>query len=85
MQAYSRYQYVPVTFGAANTDLVVEHSLAPSVPDTVHYQVLQADRACRVYHDQSLTRRSWAAGYVVLRNDTANAVVTLLLTLPTET
>lgn len=79
---FSRYQYVDVTFGStANLDTVITHDLLPDNPEGVNYEVVRADRACRIYNDESPTRRPWARGYVVLRSDTADATVRLRLTL----
>lgn len=82
---YSRFQYVTAVFDGANEELVIEHQLFPDDAEAVHYQVVTADRACRIYHDQSATRKRWPNGSVILKSDTALASVTLLLSLPTET
>jgi hypothetical protein len=73
-----------VRFALANVDTTIEHDLRPSDPETVMYQVMRADRACRIYDDQSGTRKPWAADYVILRSDVAGASVRLLLTRPPE-
>jgi hypothetical protein len=78
---YSKFQYVTVTFGTANSDLDVPHDLNPNDPEGVDYEVVRADRACKVYDKQSGTRRAWASNYIVLRCDTAFAVVQLRLSL----
>lgn len=77
---FASYQYVTVTFGTANTDLDIVHTLAAPDPDAIDYQVVRADRAVVVYHDASGGRRPWVAGRLTLRANTANAVVDLLLT-----
>lgn len=74
------YQYVDVTFGSANTDLDIRHSIATAQPDNINYQLVRADRATSLYHDQSATRKPWAEGYVILRSSAANAVCRILLT-----
>lgn len=79
----TKYQYVTVVFGAAGIDLAIEHTLAPELPDLVDYEVVQRDRPCQVYHDETSDRRAWTAGQILLRCDTADARVTLRLTLPT--
>lgn len=79
---YSKFEYVTVTFPAvANTAIDVGHSLAPPDANNVDYEVVRADRACRVYDDQSGTRRTWQTNYIVLKCDTASAVVQLRLSL----
>lgn len=81
---FSVYQYVDVTFGDANVDAFIQHNLPASDPEKVRYEVVSADRAARVYHDQSATRRAWGTGYILLRCDVANAVVRLRLSLEPE-
>jgi hypothetical protein len=78
---FSAYQYVDVTFGTAGVDTLVTHSLPVSDPEDVRYEVIKADRACRVYDDQSATRRAWGNGYLLLRCDVNDAVVRLRLSL----
>ena len=79
---YSAYEYVTVTFGSANTDRDIRHSLRPLSPENIHYQLVESDRSTTIYHDQTGTRRAWGPGYIVLRSSVASAVVTLLLTVP---
>jgi hypothetical protein len=80
----AQFTYIDVTFGTADTDLVVQHDLQPDDPESVGYQVVRRDRACEVYDDQSSTRRAWTKSSIVLRCDTADAVVRLLLTVPQD-
>jgi len=76
----SQHQVVHATFPAsANTDLDIRHTLTPSDPEWVDYQVLKADRACCLYHDTSRTRKAWTKGVVYLRCNVASAVVDVLL------
>lgn len=77
---YASYQELEVTFGSADTDMDIRHSLKTDRPDNIDYQVLRADRATSIYHDQSATRKVWGDGYIILRSSAANAVVRLLLT-----
>jgi hypothetical protein len=76
---FSAFTYIDVTFETANLDVQVDHTLRPITPEDINYQVVRADRACLIYHDQSATRRPWGRGYILLRSDTAGAKVRLLL------
>ena len=77
---YAQWERVDVTFGAANTDYDIPHTLKIADPEDEDYSVLRADRATSIFHDQSATRSPWQLGYVLLRSSAASAVVTLLLT-----
>jgi hypothetical protein len=80
---FTQFDYADVQFGAADTDQLVPHAFTRmDDPEQVGYVVVQADRACRVYHDTSVTRRAWGANFCILRCDTPDAAVRLLLTLP---
>lgn len=79
---FDAFQFIEVSFGAADTDLDIPHTLAPLDPESLGYLVLKADRATSIYHDQTGTRRPWTRDYIVLRSSTANAVITLLLVKP---
>ena len=75
------WEYVTVTFPSTpGTDITVPHGLQPTDPEAVDYEVVKADRAARVYNDQSGTRHTWGVGDILLRCDTANAVIDLRLT-----
>ena len=76
----ARWQYVTVTFGSANTDYDIPHTLRVTDPEAVNYQVVRADRATSIYHNQAAGRTTWKPGYILLRSSIANAVVRLLLT-----
>lgn len=79
-QPFAQWQEVDVTFPAiADTDVVVEHSLAPPTVDHINYRPQRKDRAADVYHDTSATRKQWQTGYILLRSNVANAKMTLLL------
>ena len=75
------WQYIEVTFGSANTDYDIRHNLTPANPEEILYQVVRADRATAIYHDQTGTRKAWGTGYIILRSSVASAKVTLLLTI----
>lgn len=77
-----QWQEVDVTFGSANADYDIQHTLTPSDPENVRYLVVSADRATSLYHDQSGTRRSWVSGLITLRSSVASAAVKLLLYVP---
>jgi hypothetical protein len=77
---YARYERVTVTFSlGANVDHAVSYTVQVRDPEAVDYQIIGKDRACDIYHDQSITRRSWQRGTLYLRSSVADAVVTLLL------
>jgi hypothetical protein len=74
------YEYVSVIFPlAANTDTQIVHSLKPATVDAVDYEIVNKDRACDVYRDNSASRAPWGKDFIVLRCSVANAVVTLRL------
>ena len=79
------WQYVEITFDSANTDRIIEHALHPPSVEEVNYQVVRADRATSIYHDQSGTRRYWGSGFIVLKSSIASAKVRLLLTVENDT
>lgn len=79
---YTTYEYVNVSFTAADTDKDIRHNLRPADPEGIHYQVVRRDRNTTIYHNQTGTRREWGAGYIVLRSSAASANVTLLLFTP---
>lgn len=78
---YTTFEYLTVTFTTANADLPIAHSLRPSNPEDIDYEVVRKDRACDLYHDQSGTRKAWKAGYIILRSSVANAVVDVRLSI----
>ena len=78
----ARFEEVIVIFGSANTDFDILHNLHPASPENIRYQVVNADRATSIYHDQSSTRKPWGTGYIILRSSAASARVTLLLSVP---
>lgn len=74
------FQYLDVTFGSADTDLDIRHSISTARPDDIDYLLVRSDRATSIYHDQSSTRKAWGKGYVILRSSAANANCKILLT-----
>jgi hypothetical protein len=79
---FLRYEYVTVTFPSSpDTDIDIAHSLAPSNPDEVDYEVVRKDRAADIYNDTSGTRRAWGSNYITLRCTVASAVVQLRLSI----
>lgn len=74
------FQYVEVTFGTANTDYDIRHSIKTPNPDDIQYQLVRTDRATTIYNDLSATRKKWQEGYVILRSSAANANCRILLT-----
>jgi hypothetical protein len=79
-QPLAQWEEVDVTFSStANADTLVEHHLEPANPDAVYYIPVRKDRVAQVYHDTSVTRKSWQNGFILLRSDVASARMTLLL------
>lgn len=77
---YARYDRVTVTFSlGADMDHPVFYNMQVRDPEAIDYEIRQKDRACDIYHDQSVSRRSWEPGVIYLRSSVANATVTLLL------
>jgi hypothetical protein len=77
---YARYDRVTVTFSlGADVDHAVPYHMHIRNPEAIDYEVRGKDRACDIYHDQSLTRRAWEPGVIYLRSSVADATVTLLL------
>jgi hypothetical protein len=77
---FTNYQYVEVTFGAADTDLDLRHGLRVALPDDIDYTLMRSDRSTNIYHDQSASRKVWGSNYVILRSSAANANCRILLT-----
>ena len=78
----THFQVVDITFATADVDTVVEHNLRPAVPEHAAYIVLQSSGPANIYHDMAAARRPWASGTLLLRSDTANVRVRLLVMLP---
>ena len=76
---FAKFAYVDVTFGTANTDYIVTHTLATPDPEELRWWVVKNDTAGVVYRDAGTPPRSWGEGYVVLKCSVANANVRLLL------
>jgi hypothetical protein len=77
------FEYLSVTFpSTADTDWAIATALAPEDPEGLIYQLVRADRACYVYHDQSSTRVPWKSGQMILRCSAANASVLLRVEIP---
>lgn len=86
---FSRWEYVPVTFpSTANIDVIVRHSLNPTDPESVVFQVLNPAHltapaaATYVYKDSSATRKPWQGGYIVVRSTGTSYSCILLVALP---
>lgn len=73
------YEYVDVTFIAADTDQVVNYSIInPENPLDVRFlDINQGD--ARVYRSRAYDSKQWNYGYVVLRCDTAGYTTRLML------
>jgi hypothetical protein len=85
---FKRYEYVTVTFGAANTDLVIPYSiLRPTDLESVRWMDVSpttvysggSETVAHVYRSQDPTRLAWGANYIVLRATVANYSTRLLL------
>ena len=84
---YAQFQYITVTFNATpDTDTDIRHRMQPPDPEGVDFQVVGWDydavptAAPVVYRDISATRRTWGAGYIILRCSEASVTARLLLT-----
>src|SRR4051812_4089371 len=81
LQPIAQWQELDVVFpSVADTDITIQHTLAPPTPEHINYYVIRQGQACSVYHDSTGTRKPWASGYIILRSSVASAKVTLLLT-----
>lgn len=76
---FAAFTFVDVTFGSANTDYIIEHTLVTPDPEVIRWWVVKNDTAGVVYRDAGTPPRSWGDGYVVLKCSVANANVRLLL------
>lgn len=83
-----QYEFVDVTFTAADTDTVIPYTvLTPENPDAVRYldvtqgavNVGGADSVATVYRSVLPTRLAWARGYVILRSTVAGYATRLKL------
>ncbi len=75
---YAAFEYVTVTFGTANTDYIVSHSL-PGNSDNIRWHPVSIEGNGTIYRDNSADRQAWGDGYIVLRSSLANHVCRLLL------
>jgi len=73
---FGQYQYVDITFGAANTDYRIRHDLKAVPLTEVYYTVVKKDRATDVYTG---TVTLWDEQHIILKSTVANAQVTILL------
>lgn len=78
----ARFEFQDVLFSTAHMDVVVQHGLRPTGGEQIAYVVVQSTGPAHVYQDASSTRRKWTQDTIVLRSDTANVRVRLLLFLP---
>ena len=79
---FAAFTFVDVTFGTANTDYIISHTLTTPDPEVIRWWVIQNDTAGVVYRDpptSGVAPRNWGEGYVVLKCSVANANVRLLL------
>jgi hypothetical protein len=85
---FRRFEYVTVTFGAADTDHVIPYTiLRPNdiqsirwidiTPGTVYNG--SSETAAVVYRSNKPDRMAWAPGYIVLRSTVADYSTRLLL------
>ncbi len=81
---FERREFHHVTFSAAHHDVVVFHELGPQNPDHVDFIVMQKSTPCDIYVNRTVGFRPWGANYIVVRCDTDNAEVDLLLFLRNE-
>ncbi len=77
---FAQYQVVDVEFpSTADSDLIVRHGLDVKNPYDVQFTVLKQYQPGSVYEDDTIDKRPWQLGYVVLRSDTASWRGRLLL------
>lgn len=76
---YAQYELVNVTFGDANENLDIRHSLKPPTPEHVLFQVVSSTAPVHVFRDISSGRKPWREGVIVLQADASDVSVTLLL------
>lgn len=73
-----------VVFATADVDVPVVHELKSDGPYQICYEVLQRSAGGVVYHDLSLTRKTWQRGTIYLRS-TVPMVATIRLSTPIKT
>lgn len=77
-----RWQFVDVFFEDFDTDVIVPHNLDPSASEEVFYTVVRQAGPGVVYESSSEPgAKKPARNYIVLRSDTSDLRVRLLLTL----
>lgn len=80
---YSRFEYVNVTFNAsANVDTDIPHSLSPSDPEIVRWEVVSLGHTAAagvIYKDTSATRKAWQTTHIYLRSTVASVTARLRL------
>ena len=80
----ARYEYVDVTFGAANTDHVVPYTtLKPTDLEDVRWLDITPNSASAtipvIYRSTDASRKGWGVNYLVLRCTVASYTTRLLL------
>ena len=75
---FARFQFVDVTFDATDTDQYIEHTLKTRKDEAVRYLVVATDKSGVVYNDESVSRRPWGDGYIILRCATTSTARLLL-------
>lgn len=66
-QAFSRFEYVNVTFAAADQDVDIPHTLKPGYNEEVRYLVVRQSAPAGIYQDLGPTRRPWQRTHIFLR------------------
>lgn len=83
-----QYEYVEVTFPAANTEVVIKYSnLRPENPESVRWIDITpgsvysggSENVATIFRSGNPSRKAWADGYIVLMSDVANYSTRLLL------
>lgn len=78
MLPLSQYEYVDVTFQAADTDTVVTYErLRPQDPESVRWLDITPHTG-KVYRALAPNRTAWAYGYMILRSTVAGPTRLLL-------
>lgn len=79
-EAMGQWQYVNATFGTANVDLLIPHTLIVVNPEDVRYIVVRSSGPAVVYQDLSVSREPWSKGIIRLRASAPTAARLLLFT-----
>lgn len=81
-----QYEYVDVTFQAADTETIIPHHLTPDNPESVRWIDITpgsvysgGEGEVQVFRSGNPSRKSWGDGYIVLMANVAGYTTRLLL------